>query len=115
VVTYHNSWPNFVKRFGLNVVGYLEPKPGIPPSPSHLAQLVSRMKQEGVRIIIKEPYFPDAAPRLVAEQTGAKVVVLYPSVGAVEGANDYLALFDSNIGKLIDAFQEAGVVTPVKR
>jgi ABC-type Zn uptake system ZnuABC Zn-binding protein ZnuA len=115
VVTYHNSWPNFVKRFGLNVVGYLEPKPGIPPSPSHLAQLVSRMRQEGVRVIIKEPYFPDAAPRLVAEQTGARVVVLSPSVGAVERANDYIALFDSNIGKLIDAFQEAGVVAPVKR
>jgi len=67
------------------------------------------MKQEDVKIIIMEPYFQQDTPRLVAEKTGAKIVVLPPSVGGEKGAEDYLALFDHNLGKLIAAFQEAGV------
>src|SRR6185436_1739779 len=57
VVTYHNSWPNFMRRYGLNVVGYIEPKPGVPPSPSHLFDLIGMMKAQNVKVIIMEPYF----------------------------------------------------------
>lgn len=109
VVTYHNSWPNFVKRFGLDVVSFIEPKPGIPPSSSHVLSLIEKMKREDVRIIIMEPYFQPDVPRLVAEKTGGKVVVLPPSTGGEKGADDYIALFDHHLKKLIDAFKEAGV------
>lgn len=109
VVAYHNSWPNFAKRFGLDVVGFIEPKPGIPPSSSHLLALIEKMKRENVKIIIMEPYFPPDAPRFVAEKVGGKVVVLLPSVGGEKGIDDYIALFDHNLKKLITAFQEAGI------
>ncbi|OGW14111.1 MAG: hypothetical protein A3G93_10570 [Nitrospinae bacterium RIFCSPLOWO2_12_FULL_45_22] len=108
IVTYHNSWPNFAKRFGLKVVGYIEPKPGIPASPAHLASLISLMQRKKVKVIIMEPYFSDQAPRLVASKTGAQVLVLPPSVGGAEGVNSYIALFEHNISKLIETFEGEG-------
>src|SRR4051794_33468609 len=66
IVTYHNSWPNFVKHFGLEVVGYVEPKPGIPPSTAHTFELVNLMKQQKVRLILMEPYFDSKTPQFIA-------------------------------------------------
>lgn len=109
VVAYHNSWPYFAKRFGLEVVGFIEPNPGVPPSPAHIGSLVERMATHQVKIILMEPYFSDAVPRLLAEKTGAVVAKLFPSVGGAEGVADYLALFDHNISRLLAAFQEAGI------
>jgi ABC-type Zn uptake system ZnuABC Zn-binding protein ZnuA len=104
IVTYHNSWPNFVRRFGLNVVGYVEPKPGVPPSPSHTFDLINLIKREGVKVIIMEPYFDHKTPQSVADRTGAQLIVLYPSVGgAKSGTDDYISLFDTNIKLLTDA------------
>lgn len=104
IVTYHNSWPNFMRRYGLNVVGYVEPKPGVPPSPSHTFALIQRMKEQRVKAIVMEPYFDKKTPQSVAERTGAKLVVLYPSVGgAKSGTDDYFALFDTNIRNLVSA------------
>ena len=57
IVTYHRSWPNFAERFGLDVIGYVEPKPGIPPSPSHTIELIAEMKRQNVKLILVEPYF----------------------------------------------------------
>lgn len=94
VVTYHNSWAYFARRFGLRVVGYVEPKPGIPPSPAHLQQLIQLIKREKARVIIAEPYFARATPDLIARETGAQVLVLPPSVGGVEGIRTYFDLFD---------------------
>jgi len=106
IVTYHNSWPNFVRRYGLNVVGYVEPKPGVPPSPSHLFDLIGKMKQEKVKAIIMEPYFDHKTPQSVADRTGATLVVLYPSVGgAKSGTDDYFTLFDTNIATLVKALK----------
>ena len=106
IVTYHNSWPNFAKHFGLNVVGYVEPKPGVPPSPSHTLELIQLMKAQGVKVIAMEPYFDIKTPQSVAEQTGAKVVILYPSVGgARSGTDDYFKLFDVNIANLTKALK----------
>jgi zinc/manganese transport system substrate-binding protein len=106
IVTYHNSWPNFMRRYGLDVVGYIEPKPGVPPSPSHLFQLIASMKQQKVKVIVMEPYFDHKTPRSVADRTGAKLVVVYPSVGgAKSGTDDYFALFDTNIAALVKALQ----------
>jgi len=108
VVTYHRSWPNFAERFGLDVVGYVEPKPGIPPSPAHTLDLMQAMKQQGIKIIIVEPYFDLKTPNAIARDTGAKVLVLSPSVGGSKEASDYIALFDYDITQLVAAIQQTG-------
>lgn len=104
VVTYHRSWPNFAKRFGLNVVDYVEPKPGIPPSPSHILDLINQMRRENVKLILVEPYFDLKTPNAVARGTGGEVLVLLPSVGGEKEVTDYFQLFDYDIGLLIGAF-----------
>jgi len=109
VVTYHRSWPNFAERFGLDVIGYVEPKPGIPPSPSHTLELIQEMKRQNVKIILVEPYFDRKTPNSVARETGAQVLVLAPSVGAEKEITDYFKLFDYDVNKLVAAFKAAGV------
>ena len=94
VVTYHNSWSYLLKRFGLAAVGYIEPKPGIPPNPAHLKRLIDRMGAEKVQAVLVEPYFDNKAARFVAESSGAAVVVLPPSASASSGIRDYFQLFD---------------------
>lgn len=100
VVTYHRSWPNFAKHFNLNVVGYVEPRPGIPPSPSHTVELIAMMKRENVKVIMVEPYFDLKTPNAIARDTGAKVVVMMPSVGGEKQITDYFKLFDYDIALL---------------
>jgi zinc/manganese transport system substrate-binding protein len=108
VVTYHRSWPNFADAFGLNVVGYVEPKPGIPPSPSHTLDLIQQMKRDNVKLIIIEPYFDPKTPNSIGSQTGAQVVTLAPSVGGEKEVVDYFKLFDYDIAKLAAAIKAAG-------
>jgi zinc/manganese transport system substrate-binding protein len=108
VVTYHNSFPNFAQRFGLNVVGYVEPRPGIPPSPQHTLNLINEMKQQNVKLVLVEPYFDLKTPNSIGRQTGAQVVVMPPSVGGVKEVTDYIKLFDYDIGLLIDAIGKSG-------
>jgi zinc/manganese transport system substrate-binding protein len=102
LVTYHRSWPNFMERFGLDVVGYVEPKPGIPAPPSHIISLIDEMKKQKVSVIVVEPYWSLKTPDSIANQTGARVLVLAPSVGGIKKGEpaDYIALFDYNIGLL---------------
>jgi zinc/manganese transport system substrate-binding protein len=107
VVTYHRSWPNFVKRFGLQVLEYVEPRPGIPPSPGHVVELIALMKREKVKLILVEPYFDLRTPQSVARETGGQVVVLMPSVGGDKDSGDYLKLFDHDVDLLVKAFQKA--------
>ncbi|MDZ7289508.1 MAG: metal ABC transporter substrate-binding protein [candidate division KSB1 bacterium] len=105
VIFYHNSWPYFARRFGLNVVNFVEPKPGVEPSPSHTAALIRQVKEKGIKVIGKEPFFDERVPKLISRETGAKVIVLPPSVGGVEGVNDYIGLFDYNINALSEALK----------
>ena len=105
IVTYHRSWPNFVRRYGLNVIGYVEPKPGVPPSPSHTFELIKLMKAEKVKVILMEPYFDHKTPNSIAERTGAKVLVMYPSVGGAPALDDYFKLFDRNVAELVKALR----------
>lgn len=109
LIAYHNSWPYLSRRFRLNVVNYIEPRPGIPPSPAHLARLMKTIKAEHVPLIIKEPYESERVPNLLHSKTGATVVELISSVGAVPGAEDYFSLFDYNICALVQAFQTQGL------
>lgn len=105
VVTYHRSWPNFAARFGLDVVGYVEPRPGIPPSPTHLLALQEEMRRLKIRLILVEPYFDLTTPNAVARATGATVLVLYPSVGGDKQIKTYLDLFDYNLARLVAAIK----------
>ena len=106
IVTYHRSWPNFTKHFGLDVIGYIEPRPGIPPTPGHTIDLVNQMKRENTKIELIEPYFDTKTPNSIASMTGGKVVVMMPSVGGKPEITDYFKLFDYDIGILIQAFQQ---------
>jgi zinc/manganese transport system substrate-binding protein len=107
LVTYHRSWPNFMARFGLEVVGYVEPKPGIPPSPRHTLQLIEEMKRDGVALIVVEPYFNLKTPEAIVNQvTGGRVLVLAPSVGGVKEVTDYIELFDYNVDLLAGALRQ---------
>jgi hypothetical protein len=81
-VTYHNSWPYFARRFRLNIIDSIEPKPGIPPAPSHLAALIAKMQTKGAGIIIVQPFEPAQIPKLLAAKANAQVVSLAPSVGS---------------------------------
>jgi zinc/manganese transport system substrate-binding protein len=107
VVTYHRSWPNFAKHFDLDVVGYVEPRPGIPPSPSHTVELIQLMKRENVKVILIEPYFDSKTPNAIGRDTGAQVVVGMPSVGGEKEITDYFKLFDYDIALLKKAFDAA--------
>ena len=108
IVTYHRSWPNFVERFGLEVIGYVEPKPGIPPSPQHTIDLIGEMKKVKAGIILVEPYFDLKTPQSVARETGAKVIVLSPSVGSEKEVTDYIKLFDYDVNLLVGALKGVG-------
>jgi ABC-type Zn uptake system ZnuABC Zn-binding protein ZnuA len=108
VVTYHRSWPNFTDAFGLNVIGYVEPKPGIPPSPSHTLELIQEMKRQNVKIIIIEPYFDSKTPNAIGRETGAQVIVLAPSVGGAKEVTDYFKLFDYDVNLVVNAIKQTG-------
>jgi ABC-type Zn uptake system ZnuABC Zn-binding protein ZnuA len=103
IVAYHNSWPYFARRFRLDVIGFIETKPGVPPSPSHLAAIVRDMRARGARIVLREPHEPERDVAFVASRAGAQVVTLAASVGALPGADDYISLFDVNVAALTKA------------
>lgn len=108
IVTYHRSWPNFCDRFGLEVIGYVEPRPGIPPSPSHTLDLIREMKAKSIKIVLVEPYFDLKTPNAIARDTGAKVVVLPPSVGGEKVITDYIKLFDYGLDLVVSAIKQTG-------
>ena len=108
VVTYHRSYPNFAERFGLEVIGYVEPRPGIPPTPQHTLDLIGEMKREKVKLVLVEPYFDLKTPNAIGRETGARVLVLPPSVGGVKDITDYFKLFDYDINLLVGAIKQAG-------
>lgn len=103
VVTYHNSWPNFLKRFRLEAAGYVEPKPGVPPSPSHTLEIINLIREKHIPVILMEPYFDQKTPQSIARNTGATLLTFIPSVGGVPEAKDYIALFDYDVKILSDA------------
>ncbi len=106
IVTYHSSWPNFAKAFSLDVVGFLEPKPGIPPTPQHKLEIINLMREQKVPLILMEVYFDRKDPDFVASKTGARVVMIPPSVGGEPAAKDYLSLFDVDVEKIVSALEK---------
>jgi zinc/manganese transport system substrate-binding protein len=105
IVTYHRSFTNFAKHFGLEVIGYVEPRPGIPPSPGHTIELIALIKREKCKAVLVEPYFDLKTPQSIGREAGAQVVVYLPSVGGEKQVTTYLELFDYNIALIVKAFR----------
>lgn len=105
IITYHSSWTYFAKRFGLKIVATVEPKPGIPPTPSHLEYLINLIRNEKIKVIVREPFHDPSGPEYLARKTGIKVIVLPSSVGGVEEVKNYISLFDYITEKLSEAFK----------
>jgi ABC-type Zn uptake system ZnuABC Zn-binding protein ZnuA len=103
LVSDHNTWPYFTRRFGLHVIGQMEPKPGIPPTTSHLRALVERMRAEGVKAIVTVPYYDPRHARFVSQHTGATVASLAHQVGARADTDDYVRMLDYNVRQLAAA------------
>jgi len=107
ILTYHRSWIYFTNRFGLVVADEMEPKPGIPPSPGHVLDLIQKVKADHVRVLLMEPFYERKAPDLIAEKTGLKVLVCANSVGGDEAAKDYFAMIGNVVDKLAAALKPA--------
>jgi zinc/manganese transport system substrate-binding protein len=105
VVAYHDSWVYFAHRFGLNIDTFLEPKPGIPPSPSHLAEVIEKMKAQKIKAIIVEPFHDRKIAEKVATATGAKVVDFAQYPGAFPGTDTYVKLIDTLVARLSAALK----------
>src|SRR6478752_3750109 len=105
VVAYHDSWPYFAHRLGLNIDTFLEPKPGIPPSPSHLAEVIDKMKAQKTKAIIIEPFHDRKIAEKVAGATGAKVVEFAEYPGGLPGTDTYVKLMDALVARLSAALK----------
>jgi zinc/manganese transport system substrate-binding protein len=105
VVAYHDSWPYFAHRFGVNIDTFLEPKPGIPPSPSHLAEVIEKMKAQKIKAIIVEPFHDRKIAEKVASATGAKVVDFAQYPGALPNTDSYVKLIDKLVANLSAALK----------
>lgn len=105
IIAYHNEWVYFEKRFGLDIVDFMEPKPGIPPSPSQLVKVIKEVKADNIKVIISSPYFSTSSSDVVAKQTGVKELTIATSVGAFDAIKNYFDLFDYNIDQLISVLK----------
>src|SRR5207302_6809540 len=100
IIAYHNEWVYFEKRFGLEIVDFMEPKPGIPHTPSQLVKVINEIKANNIKVIISSPYFTTSSSDVVSKQTGAKELTLATSVGAFPSIKNYFDLFDYDINRL---------------
>jgi len=105
VVAYHDSWPYFAHRFGINIDVFLEPKPGIPPSPSHLTDVIGQMKSLNIKAIIVEPYHDRRIAEKVARSTNAKVVEFSQFPAGIPGTDSYVSLIDKLVSRLAEALK----------
>lgn len=105
LIGYHDEWPYLMEFFGLKMENFLEPKPGIPPTPKQMEFLEQYIKQNHVKGIVQSSYFPTKAADTLAERTGAKVVMLVQGVGENPDASDYIAMLDYDVNQLAQALQ----------
>jgi ABC-type Zn uptake system ZnuABC Zn-binding protein ZnuA len=104
VVAYHNSWPYFAERFGLTIDLFLEPKPGIPPTPPHLAEVILKMKELKAKVIIVDPYLDRRTAETVANKTGAQVVDVTQFPGGIKGTEGgYIQMMDYLVKSIAQA------------
>ena len=100
----HKMWPYFARRFGIQIVGHLEPKPGIPPSTKHLRELIAMMKAEDVNLLLTSVYYDPRHARFVSENTGATLLSMAHQAGARKGTEGYLEMVDYNVRQVVAAF-----------
>jgi zinc/manganese transport system substrate-binding protein len=105
LVSYHDSWPYFYRAFGFIEGGTIEDRPGIPPSPQHLASLIRATREQKVKAILHESWYPADVTSRIARETGAKIVVVAQSPGAVKGTEDYITHLDHVVGALAAALR----------
>ncbi|QEC67464.1 zinc ABC transporter substrate-binding protein [Panacibacter ginsenosidivorans] len=101
IIAYHNEWVYFETRFGLKIVDFMEPKPGIPPTPSQLVKVINEVKANNIKVIISSPYFTTSSSDVVSKQTGVKELTIATSTGAFPAIKSYFDLFDYDINQLI--------------
>lgn len=107
IITYHTSWDYFVRRYQIDVVGHVEPKPGVPPSPAHTLELIKTARAKNASVILMEVFYDERVPDLVASKSNARVVSVANSVGGDDESGDYFALMDHITRSLIDAHEKA--------
>jgi len=105
IIAYHNEWVYFEKRFGLVIVDFMEPKPGIPPTPSQLVKVINEVKANNIKAIISSPYFSTSSSDVVAKQTGVKVLTMATSTSAFPTVKNYFDVFDYDINQLVGALK----------
>jgi zinc/manganese transport system substrate-binding protein len=105
IIAYHNEWVYFETRFGLQIVDFMEPKPGIPPSPSQIVKVIKEIKVNNIKVIISSPYFTTSSSDMVSKQTGVKAITLATSVGAFDSIKNYFDLFDYNVNLLSNSLK----------
>lgn len=105
IVTHHPAWPYFARRFGFQIEGDIIQQMGMEPSSAHLAEIAKRIKSRKIKVIVSEPQFNQKVVQALADETGARIVVLSPLPGTVKGTETYLALLSSNVTKLVAALQ----------
>jgi ABC-type Zn uptake system ZnuABC Zn-binding protein ZnuA len=113
IVTYHKNWVYFLDLFGLDEVGTVEPKPGIPPSPRHVTELVELMRAREIKIILAANYFDEQKIRTVASRVDAEPVIVPLYVGGGEGTSDYFTLVDLWIDRLVAAAEKTGATAGI--
>ena len=107
IVTHHPAWPYFARRFHLQIVGEILRQSGAEPSPRHLRTLIEQMRRDGVKVIVSEPQLNQKLPRVVAEESGARLIVLTALPGGVPGTETYLDMLRYNVLQLVQAFERA--------
>jgi ABC-type Zn uptake system ZnuABC Zn-binding protein ZnuA len=105
IITFHKSWSYFANWLGLIIADQVEPKPGIPPSPSHTAELIALVRKGSIKAIIVEPFYDASAAEQIARSASTKVIRLVTSVGGVDAATDYIAMMDYNLATLVAALR----------
>lgn len=102
IVFFHSSWIYFADQYGIKIAGYVEPKPGIPPTPSHNAELINLIKKAGVKTIVMENYYSDAAPNQIAQITGVKVLKVPVGLFGIEGIDSYFKMMDYIVDQIVN-------------
>jgi ABC-type Zn uptake system ZnuABC Zn-binding protein ZnuA len=105
IVTYHKSWPYFANRFGMVVAAHLEPKPGIPPGPTHLLEIIKVVKAEQIKVLLMEPWLNQQAAKAVADKTGIRVVQAATSRSPESGPYDYLAAVNDIVNRIAAGYE----------